>query len=117
MRLMLDRLPPTLLGEREALRMCLEAFEQAMPIQAVSLFGSHARGEGRPDSDVDLCIVSEFAVDQLAAAARLRRATRDIRPKPSFTLIPITPDRLKEKQEAGDHFFRTVLEEGIRLAA
>jgi predicted nucleotidyltransferase len=114
---MLGNLPPALLPHADALRQCLEAFDRVMPVQAVYLFGSYARGDAGPDSDVDLCIVSEGAERQLEAAARLRRATRDIRPKPAFTLVPIAPSRLGEKRECGDHFFRTVLEEGIILAS
>jgi len=41
----------------------------------------------------------------------------DIWPRPSFTLIPITPQRLAEKQHRRDHFFQSVLEEGKLLAA
>ncbi len=87
------------------------------PLQAVYLFGSHARGEARPDSDVDLCLVSEGAERQFEAAARFRRATRSIRPKPAFTLVPIAPARLREKQQRGDHFFQTVLREGVALGS
>ena len=86
-----------------------------MPLSAVYLFGSHARGDARPDSDVDLCLVSEGAGRQFDAAAVFRRATRGIRPKPAFTLVPITPARLEEKRKSGDHFFQTVLQEGVPL--
>ena len=117
MRLMLENLPPTLRGQAETIRKCLEAFEQVMPLQAVYLFGSHARGNARPDSDVDLCLVSEGAERQLDAAAKFRRAMWGIWPRPSFTLVPIAPRRLSEKKARGDHFFTTVLAEGIRLVA
>jgi predicted nucleotidyltransferase len=88
-----------------------------MPIQTVYLFGSHARGEAGPDSDVDLCIVSEGAERQFEAAARLRHVMWGICPRPAFTLIPISPRRLDEKRRAHDHFFSTVLREGIELAS
>jgi predicted nucleotidyltransferase len=114
---MLENLPHSLRGEATALRACLEAFDGAMSVQAVYLFGSHARGEARPDSDVDLCVVSEDAADQFQAAARLRHVMWDIWPRPSFTLVPITPDRLAEKKARGDHFFTTVLSEGVQIAA
>ena len=117
MKLLLENLPPSLRDQADALRQCLEAFDRVMPLEAVYLFGSHARGEAGPDSDVDLCLVSEGAERQLPAAARFRRATRGVRPKPAFTLLPIAPARLREKQERGDHFFDTVLKEGIQLAA
>jgi predicted nucleotidyltransferase len=89
----------------------------AMPVSEVILFGSHARGEARADSDVDLCVVTVGAAEQFQAARKLRQAMRPIRPKPSFTLIPISPERLGEKKERGDHFFQTVLSEGVLLAS
>ncbi len=115
MKLLLENLPPSLRDQEDVLRRCLEAFDRVMPLQAVYLFGSHARGEARPDSDVDLCLVSEGAERQFEAAAACRRVARDIRPKPAFTLVPITPERLREKRGRGDHFFQTVLQEGIAL--
>jgi len=96
---------------------CLEAMNQALPLRAVYLFGSHARGEARPDSDVDLCLVAEGATEQLKAAQRFRVAISDIRPKPAFTLVPIAPRRLEEKRIGGDYFYQTVLREGVLLAA
>jgi predicted nucleotidyltransferase len=88
----------------------------AMPLKAVYLFGSHARGDARPDSDVDLCLVAEGAATQLKAAQAFRRAMRPIRPKPAFTLVPIAPERLEEKKAAKDFFFAAVLQEGVLLA-
>lgn len=117
MNLMLDKLPPSLRDQAGAIRQCLEAFDRVMPVEAVYLFGSHARGEADPDSDVDLCIVSQGAERQFEAARRFRHATWGIWPCPAFTLVPIAPARLLEKQERGDHFFRTVLEEGIQIAS
>jgi hypothetical protein len=40
-----------------------------------------------------------------------------IRPKPAFTLVPISAGRLGEKKAIGDFFFATVLREGVLLAA
>jgi len=87
-----------------------------MPLRAVYMFGSHVRGEARPDSDVDLCIVAEDAERQLETAARFREAIWDVWPRPAFTLVPITPARLAEKQSRRDHFFGTVIKEGVLLA-
>lgn len=116
-KLLLENLPPSLANQRETLAKCLEAMDRVLPLKAVYLFGSHARGEARPDSDVDLCLVAEGATEQLKAVQRFRRAISEIRPKPAFSLLPIAPQRLKEKQTGGDHFFQTVLREGVQLAA
>jgi predicted nucleotidyltransferase len=115
-RLMLENLPRSLAAQRETLTRCLEAMDRALPLRTVYLFGSHARGDARPNSDVDLCLVADGAEKQLEAAQQYSRAIRSIRPKPSFTLVPITPQRLAEKQQIQDFFFQTVLDEGIRLA-
>jgi hypothetical protein len=115
-KLLLDKLPPSLAGERETLAKCLAAMDRVLPLKAVYLFGSHARGDARSDSDVDLCLVADGATNQLKAAQSYRRAMRPIRPKPPFTLVPISPLRLEEKKSVGDHFFATVLEEGVLLA-
>jgi predicted nucleotidyltransferase len=117
MKLLLENLPPSLVNQRETLAKCLEAMDRVLPLKAVYLFGSHARGEARPDSDVDLCLVAEGATEQLKAAQKFRTAISEIRPKPAFSLLPIAPQRLCEKQTQGDHFFRTVLREGVQLAA
>lgn len=116
-KLHLENLPPSLVGQREILTRCLEAMDAAHPLRQVILFGSHARGEARADSDVDLCLVADGAENQLATAAEWRRAMRPVRPPISFTLVPITPARLAEKQAGRDFFFATVLQEGCILAA
>jgi hypothetical protein len=116
-KLLFDNLPASLAPQRETLARCLEAMNRVMPLRAVYLFGSHARGDARPDSDVDLCIVADGAARQLEAAQSFSRGMRPIPAKPSFTLVPITPERLGEKKVVGDHFFRTVLKEGVLLAA
>ena len=116
-KLLLDNLPPSLAPQRDTLARCLEAMNRALPLSAVYLFGSHARGDARPDSDVDLCLVAEDAVRQRKASAKFSDAIWDVLPRPAFTLIPITPKRLAEKRAIGDFFFATVLKEGVLLAA
>lgn len=71
---MLENLPPSLAPHRETLRQCLEAMHAALPLRRVILFGSHARGEARPDGDVDLCLVAEGAERQFKAARLYREA-------------------------------------------
>ena len=116
-KLHLENIPPSLAPQRETLARCLEAMNRALPLREVWLFGSHARGDARPDSDVDLCLMAEGAERQLAAAQQFRRAIWEIEDKPDFTLVPIAPQRLAEKKAIDDHFFGTVFQEGILLAA
>ena len=112
----MDNLPSALAGQRETLTKCLIAFGNAATVHSIYLFGSYARGNAHSDSDVDLCIVADGAEKQLQAAARFREQIWDIWPRPALTLIPITPKRLAEKKASNDHFFSTVLKEGVLLA-
>lgn len=116
MRLLLENLPPSLHDQRDSIERCLRALASAMPLRAIYLFGSHARGDGRADSDVDLCVLADGAGEQIAAARRLRDTLWTVWPRPPLTLVPITPERLAEKRRAGDHFFQTVFDEGVQLA-
>ncbi len=45
--------------------------------EQVILFGSHGRGEGTPDSDVDLLVVLPEVKSRLEAALAMRMAVRD----------------------------------------
>lgn len=117
MKLLLENLPPSLAPQREVLARCLLAMDAALPIQQVILFGSHARGDAGPDSDVDLCLVAEGAELQATTARRLYAAIWDIWPSPTFSIFPITPQRLAEKRARCDHFFSTMLQEGVPIAA
>ena len=56
----------------EAVRRIVEA---AHPVKVI-LFGSHARGEAGPDSDLDLLVVEEVVTDAAEEAVRLRGALR-----------------------------------------
>jgi predicted nucleotidyltransferase len=113
---LMDNWPDSLKPYREILERCFAAFAQASSVEQVILFGSHARGQARPDSDVDLCVVTRGGDTQHRTAIALRRAIGKLRGKPSLTVIPISASRLDEKKRDKDPFFDTVLAEGICVA-
>ena len=58
-----------------ALRIVLE---NAHPMRVI-LFGSHARGAARTDSDIDLLVIEDEVEDRAREMVRLRRALRPLR--------------------------------------
>jgi predicted nucleotidyltransferase len=69
-----------------------ELFRSDAGVQAAWLYGSVARGEDTPDSDVDIAVL----VKTEAAGKRMRQALRDLEPSPHahLSVITITVDSL-----------------------
>jgi predicted nucleotidyltransferase len=55
--------PQATVSEAQLQKMAVEILQE-IPGAEVWLFGSHARGQGRPDSDVDLLLYSQSQVEQ-----------------------------------------------------
>ena len=81
-------------------------------VLAVVLFGSFARGDAVPGSDIDLLIVLE------RDARKCRDRIPDYLPHESLVgidVIPWTRAELEGRLARGDRFARTILEEGAVL--
>lgn len=65
---------PTPQKINEAVRRIVEA---AHPVRVI-LFGSLARGDARPNSDVDLLVIEQQVPDRYAEMLRLNRALRGL---------------------------------------
>ncbi len=79
------------------------------PTQII-LFGSYARGDCGPDSDLDLLVVLDQVESPRAASVSLRGALRGL-------LVPIdilvtTPEQLEQHRNTIGLIYRTILSEG-----
>ena len=76
----------------------------------VVLFGSRARGQGRPDSDLDLLIVEESSLPRYQRSGRYRRALRGL--FLSKDVVVWTPWEIAEWKGVPNAFITTILAEG-----
>ena len=79
------------------------------PLKIV-LFGSIARGEARPDSDLDLLVIEESALPRYQRSTRYRMALIDLLPEKD--IVVWTPEEVKEWARVPNAFITMILAEG-----
>ncbi|MGD0090274.1 MAG: nucleotidyltransferase domain-containing protein [Planctomycetota bacterium] len=77
--------------------------------QRIILFGSYARGEATPDSDVDLLVIMPFRGKDYLQASKIRI---QVDAKFPMDLLCRTPGNVRERLELGDWFIKEILEQG-----
>ena len=87
---------------------------QFQPLQII-LFGSQARGEARPDSDIDLLVVLAAVADKRRAAVEIMRVLRDL--PVGVDVIVTTPDEIARRGHVIGTVLRPALREGKVLHA
>ena len=89
----------------------LRTIVQVYAPRRIVLFGSHARGEAGPDSDIDLVVVLDDDAPPQALSWRQRNAARRGYVG-SVDIIPCRESVLAERALAAGSFADTVLREG-----
>ena len=88
--------------------------EAVHPLRII-LFGSAARGEMKPSSDVDLLVVMPEGVHRRRTAQKLYREIRGLgRP---FDILVATPDDLEKHKANIGLIYREILAEGKEVYA
>jgi predicted nucleotidyltransferase len=82
------------------------------PVKIV-LFGSHAKGTARPDSDLDLLIIEESDLPRYRRSGRYRRVLCGV--FPAKDIVVWTPEEVDEWKALPDAFISTALAEGKLL--
>ena len=76
----------------------------------IILFGSRARNEHRPDSDIDLLVVEESDLPRFKRSPRYYRGTRGT--FPAREIVVWTPAEIREWHSVPNHFVTTAIREG-----
>lgn len=84
--------------------------QEFAPLRVI-LFGSHARGEATPDSDVDLLVVMPTVENKRQTAIQIRRALAGF--PVSKDVIVTTPEEIARR----GHLVGTVLRPALREGA
>lgn len=105
------------IDEEAVLRQMVDIIVREADPLAIVLFGSRARGEARPDSDVDLLIIEREPFGpgrgRMQEAARLYRALRDM--PVSKDLLLYTQDEFRRWKDALNHVVAHAVREGRLL--
>lgn len=65
--------------ERMIITQAVELLKQAAPLATILLFGSHARGDAKADSDLDFLVIEPEVKARRKEMARLTDAVRSLR--------------------------------------
>ena len=79
------------------------------PVQII-LFGSHARGDAHPQSDVDLLVVFSEIADKRKAAVDIRRTLADL--PVAKDILVTTPEELARQRDWVGTVLRSAQREG-----
>ena len=90
-------------------RICDEIVRQFHPLRII-LFGSHARGEAEPASDIDLLVVLPEVSDKRRAAIEIRRSLAAF--PVAKDIIVTSPEEIARRGDLVGTVLRPALREG-----
>jgi len=102
-----------------AIRLFVDALHKEYAVDDVRLYGSRARGDFRPDSDVDLAVVLRGGrCDIWDTAVALANITFDVLTETGIAIsaLPLWRDDLEHLEQAKNPaLIRNIQKDGIRL--
>ena len=96
------------------LRLIVERFHP----EKIILFGSYAYGQPTEHSDFDLLVVRKGIRSENESDLEIRQALWAVSgPRPPFTILSKTPERIAERLSVGSPFYQDVMGKGLPVYA
>ena len=95
---------------RDAIEIMTERIASRYEVIQIILFGSHARGDADPGSDVDLLVVLPEVENKRHAAIEMRRLVADL--PVAKDIVVTTPDEIARRGHLVGSVLRQALREG-----
>ena len=83
--------------------------------EKIILFGSHAWGEPRKDSDIDLLIIKKTKESHYKRIPEARKYLHGI--NQAFDILIMRPDEVEKRLKLGDFFIEEIIQKGKVLYA
>ena len=104
--------PVTGVQRRKQIELVCRAISNRFHPEKIVLFGSHAHGKSRPESDIDLLVVMPFDGSPFRqAGVVLDHVVKAVGVIP-LDLLVRTAQQIQERIQMGDTFMRDVVERG-----
>lgn len=100
---------------QERLKKISERLKKEYHAEQVILFGSYARGEETPDSDLDLLVIAPSRERLFERMATVLETVHDLYDKLPLSPIVLQRDEIETRLKTGDQFVREMVERGIEL--
>ncbi|MCD6168989.1 MAG: nucleotidyltransferase domain-containing protein [Candidatus Latescibacteria bacterium] len=99
----------------KAVDLLIRSIAEAVHPLKIILFGSAARGEMHPDSDIDVLVVMPEGVHRRRTAQLLYRRIKGL--GVPFDILVATPDDLEKHKDNIGLIYRAILKEGREIYA
>jgi predicted nucleotidyltransferase len=96
----------------EAIQEIVDQIAQHFNPRQIILFGSYARGEPRPESDVDLLIIMETPMREAQQALEIRQFLKSLF---GLDLLVYSAEKIEQRIALGDSFLKDIFSEGITV--
>ena len=96
----------------EILREIVRRIREAGDPLRIILFGSHARGDAAPGSDIDILVVEESDIVRWKRSSKYYRATQGALRGRDRDIVVWTPEEIDSWRAVPNHFITVVVREG-----